>query len=185
MMHIDDYLSPPAQYPPANDMVTHRVHNEAEAQIERNERLDAVEPGLNQFRNLRKIHTAQLNDIYKRAGMVDHRIDKLNDNVEKLRQQWGEIEREKEALLSSKENYEQKIVAHRKIVHKDDVKALKYHKYITLASEILVLDDSDEDEDDDDLIYNWGAQGRGEGEAEGEGAGAGEGEDGDEDEHEQ
>jgi hypothetical protein len=92
--------------------------------------------------------------------MVDNRIDKLNDDVEKLRQQWSEVEREKAALLTSKERYQQKIAAQREIVYRDDVTAKKYDNYLNLVAEVLVLDDSDDDEVEDSVTYDWGEQGR-------------------------
>jgi CRISPR/Cas system-associated endonuclease Cas1 len=92
--------------------------------------------------------------------MVDNRIDKLNDDVEKLRQQWSEVEREKAALLTSKERYQQKIAAQRKVVHRDDVTAKKYDDYLNLVAEVLVLDDSDNEEVEDSIMYDWGEQGQ-------------------------
>lgn len=100
--------------------------------------------------------------------MVAERIDKMNEDVEKLRQQWGELERAKTALLVSHEGYEKKLGAQRKIVHKDDVTAKKYHDYLTLTEEVLALDDSDDGDDEDDFMHDWEAQEHDGGEDEGE-----------------
>jgi hypothetical protein len=157
----DDTFSPPAPSPRASDSVTHRVRNDVEATLERTERRDEVEPGHGKFLEKCSLHKAQLADIHKKAKMVDNRIDKLNDGVEKLRQQWSEVEREKAVLLTSKERYQQKIAAQRKVVYRDDVTAKKYDNYLNLVAEVLVLDDSDDDEVEDSIMYDWGEQGQG------------------------
>lgn len=99
--------------------------------------------------------------------MVSNRIDKISDDVEKLRLQWGELEREKAALLGSSERYEAKLMEQEKRVHKDDVRAKRYHDYLTLVEEVLVLDDDEDDEDDGDggrMMFDWGSGGHGGGE---------------------
>jgi hypothetical protein len=97
--------------------------------------------------------------------MVTERIDKLDKDIEKLRQQWGELEREKAKVLEAQQLWEQKKAALAKVVHKDDVIAQKYLDYVQLNEEVLVLDDS-EDEDGDDMMDDWPAQGQGGGEDE-------------------
>ena len=146
--------------PPPSDAPTN-FRRETEAQIEKNERRDEVEPGLTEFRKQRDLHVRQLQDLNKKALMVSNRIDKLNDDVEQLRQQWGEMEREKAALLTSSELYEQKTIKQEKRVHKDDKKAKKYHDYLTLAEEVLMLDDSDDEDEEDRPVFDWGASGHG------------------------
>jgi hypothetical protein len=94
--------------------------------------------------------------------MIGNRIDKLNDEVERLRQQWGGIEREKTALLSCKERYEHGLDQKAKILRRDEVKAQKYQDYLTLAQEVLNLDSDDDDDDDEDadsFMYDWEAPG--------------------------
>lgn len=120
-----------------------------------------MEPGLSEFRKKRELHVRQLEDLNKKARMVVDRIDKLNDDVEKLRQQWGEIEREKEALLGTSARYERKMMEQEKVVRKDDKKAKKYHDYLMLAEEVLVLEDSSDDEDAMRPVFDWGAHGHG------------------------
>ena len=88
------------------------------------------------------------------------RNDKLSADVEKLRQQWGELEREKAALLEAQQRWEKKMTAQEKVVHKDDVIAQKYHDYLALDEEVLVLDDS-EDEDGDQVMFDWQEQRQG------------------------
>jgi len=153
----DPDLDLPSSPPLTFDPPTRRVRNEYEFQVEKNKRLDEVEPGLTQFRGQRRLHIRQLEDIDKKRIMVMERIDKLNADVEKLRQQWGDLERDKAGLLGTQHSYEQKKAAQEQVVHKDDVIAKKYHDYLTLDEEVLVLDDSD-DEDEDDLMYDWEAQ---------------------------
>jgi uncharacterized coiled-coil DUF342 family protein len=146
---------PPPSEAPAN------FRSETQEQIEKNERRDEVEPGLTEFRKQRELHVRQLQDLNKKALMVNNRIDKLNDDVEQLRQQWGDMERKKAALLTSSERYEQKAIKQERRVHRDDVKAKKYHDYLTLAEEVLMLDDSDEEDDEDRPVFDWGAFGHG------------------------
>lgn len=131
--------------------------------------MDEVEPGLSQFREQRDLHTRQLTDLGKKTAMVTERVDKMNADIEKMRQQWGELARERAKLLEAQQSWEKKTAAQQKVVHKDDVIAKKYHDYIALDDEVLVLDDSDdenEDEDGDEAMYDWQAQGQGGGEAE-------------------
>lgn len=117
--------------------------------------MDEVEPGLSQFREQRELHARQLTDLRKKTAMVTERVDKLNADIEKMRQQWGELERERAKLLEAQQSWEKKTAAQQKIVHKDDVTAKKYDDYIALDEEVLVLDDSDaEDEDGDKLMYD-------------------------------
>jgi hypothetical protein len=146
--------------PPPSEAPTNS-RSETDAQIEKNERRDEVEPGLTEFRKTRELHVRQLQDLNKKALMVSNRIDKLNDDVEQLRQQWGDMEREKAALLTSSERYEQKTIKQERRVHKDDKKAKKYHDYLTLAEEVLMLEDSDDEEDEDRPVFDWGAFGHG------------------------
>lgn len=97
--------------------------------------------------------------------MVNSRIDKINDDVEKLRQQWGNLEREKAGLLVTSERYEQMTEKQEAVVRKDDATGVKYHAYLTLNSEVLVLDDDEEeDEDADRPMHDWGSYGHGGGE---------------------
>lgn len=147
--------------PPQTDTLPHRARTEHEEHIEKNERRDEVEPGLTEFRKQRELHVRQLEDLNKKARMVVDRIDKLNDDVEKLRQQWGDIEREKEALLSTTARYERKMMEQEKKVREDDKKAKKYHDYLMLEDEVLVLEDSSDDEDERRPVFDWGAQGHG------------------------
>lgn len=149
--------SPPSNY----DRPTRRVRTEHEFQVEKNKRLDEVEPGLSQFHEQRELHTRQLTDLKRKTVMVTERLDKLTANIEKLRQQWGELEREKAKLLEAQQSWQQKTAAQQKIVHKDDVIAKKYRDYIWLDEEVLVLDDSEDDEDGDGAMYDWQAQGQG------------------------
>jgi uncharacterized coiled-coil DUF342 family protein len=153
--------------PPPSDIPTN-FRSETEAQIEKNERRDEVEPGLTEFRKQRDLHVRQLQDLNKKALMVSNRIDKLNDDVEQLRAQWGDMEREKAGLLTSSERYEQKTIKQEKRVHKDDKKAKKYHDYLTLAEEVLMLEDSDDEDEEERPVFDWGASGHG-GTAEAEG----------------
>jgi predicted nuclease with TOPRIM domain len=153
----DPDINLPSSPPPTTQAITRRVRSEYEFQVEKNKRLDEVEPGLTQFRGQRRLHIRQLEDIDKKRVMVMERIDKMNADVEKLRQQWGDLERDKAGLLESQHRYEQKKATQEQIVHKDDVIAKKYHDYLTLDEEVLVLDDSD-DENEDDLIYDWGGE---------------------------
>jgi len=147
--------------PPPSEVPTGGFRTETEEQIEKNERRDEVEPGLGEFRKQRELHVRQLQDLNKKSLMVSNRIDKLNDDVEQLRQQWGDMEREKAALLTSSERYEQKTIKQEQIVHKDDVKAKKYHDYLTLSEEVLMLDDSDDEEDEGRPVFDWGTFGHG------------------------
>jgi hypothetical protein len=147
--------APPSSEAPAN------FRSETDAHIEKNERRDEVEPGLTEFRKQRELHVRQLQDLNKKALMVSNRIDKLNDDVEQLRQQWGDMEREKATLLVSSERYEQRTIKQERRVHKDDKKAKKYHDYLTLAEEVLMLEDSDDEEDEDRPVFDWGAAGHG------------------------
>ena len=129
--------------------------------------MDEVEPGLAQFHEQRGLHKRQLKDLEKKTKMVTERLDKLTADIEKMRQQWGELEREKAKLTEAQQTWQQKKAAQEKVVHKDDVIAQKYHDYIELDEEVLVLDDSEsEDEDGDALMYDWEAQGQGGGEDE-------------------
>ena len=131
--------------------------------------MNEVEPGLSQFRDVRQLHIRQLEDYGKKIEMVTERVDKFTADIEKLRQQWGELEREKAKLLETQQLYEQKKTAQQKVVHKDDVIGQKYHDYLELDAEVLVLDDSeDENEDGDGPMYDWQGQGHegGEGEEE-------------------
>jgi len=153
----DSRMSAPP--PPPSEAPTSGFRSETEAQIEMNERRDEVEPGLSEFRKQRDLHIRQLQDLNKKSLMVSNRIDKLNDDVEKLRQQWGNMEREKAALLTSSERYEQKTIKQERRVHKDDVKAKKYHDYLTLVEEVLMLDDSEDEEDEDRPVFDWGTFG--------------------------
>ena len=146
---------PPSSEAPAN------FRSETSAHIEKNERRDEVEPGLTEFRKQRELHVRQLQDLNKKALMVSNRIDKLNDDVEQLRQQWGDMEREKATLLVSSERYEQRTIKQERRVHKDDKKAKKYHDYLTLAEEVSMLEDSDDEEDEDRPVFDWGAAGHG------------------------
>jgi hypothetical protein len=94
--------------------------------------------------------------------MVTERIDKLTIDIESLRQQWGELEREKAGVLVAQQRWEQQRAAQQKVVHKDDMIGKKYEDYINLEEEVLVLDDSeDEDEDGDGRMFDWQAQGQG------------------------
>ena len=146
---------------------TRRVRSDYEFQLEKNRRLDEVEPGLSQFREQRELHRRQLADLGKKTAMVTERVDKLNADIEKMRQQWGELERERAKLLEAQQSWEKKTAAQQKVVHKDDVISKKYHDYIALDEEVLVLDDSDDgDEDGDEPMYDWQAQEQGGGEAE-------------------
>lgn len=77
--------------------------------------------------------------------MVAQRIDSLNDEVEALRVRWGEIEREKAALLGSSERYEQRLRVLEGRVRRDDRVAGRWHEWLTLGSEVLVLDSEEED----------------------------------------
>lgn len=134
---------------------TRHVRSDYEFQLEKNKRLDEVEPGLSQFREQRELHARQLTDLKKKTAMVTERVDKLNADIEKMRQQWGELEREKAKLLEAQQSWEKNMAAQQKIVHKDEVIAKKYDDYIALDEEVLVLDDSDaEDEDGDKLMYD-------------------------------
>lgn len=144
--------------PPPSEAPTN-LRNETEAQIERNERRDEVEPGLTEFRKERDLHVRQLKDLNKKALMVSNRIDKLNDDVEKLRQQWGDMEREKAALLTSSERYEQRTIKQEMVVHRDDVKAKKYHDYLTLVEDVLILEDSEDEEEEERPMFDWGTFG--------------------------
>ena len=131
--------------------------------------MDEVEPGLSQFRDVRQLHIRQLEDYGKKIEMVTERVDKFTADIEKLRQQWGELEREKAKLLEAQQKWEQKKAAQEKVVHKDDVIAQKYRNYLALDEEVLVLDDSeDEDEDGDEPMYDWQGQGQEGGEGEDE-----------------
>ena len=127
--------------------------------------MDEVEPGLSQFREQRELHTRQLTDLEKKTAMVTERVDKLDADIEKLRQQWGELEREKAKLFEAQQSWEKKTTAQQKIVHRDDVIAKKYDDYMSLDEEVLNLDDSD-DEDGDEPMYDWQAQGQGGGDDE-------------------
>lgn len=129
--------------------------------------MNEVEPGLSQFRDVRVLHIRQLKDLEKKTVMVTERIDKFTADIEKLRQQWGELEREKAKLLEAQQIYEKQKAAQEKVVHKDDVIGQKYSNYLALDEEVLVLDDSeDEDEDGDEPMYDWQAQDQGGGEGE-------------------
>lgn len=131
--------------------------------------MNEVEPGLSQFRDVRQLHIRQLEDYGKKIEMVTERVDKFTADIEKLRQQWGELEREKAKLLEAQQKWEQKKAAQEKVVHKDDVIAQKYRNYLALDEEVLVLDDSeDEDEDGDEPMYDWQGQGQEGGEGEDE-----------------
>lgn len=91
--------------------------------------------------------------------MVTERIDKLTIDIEGLRQQWAELEREKAGVLVAQQRWEQQQAAQQKIVHRDDVIGKKYDDYINLDEEVLVLDDSeDEDEDEDEHVFDWQSQ---------------------------
>lgn len=127
--------------------------------------MDEVEPGLSQFCEQRGLHKRQLADLEKKTVMVTERLDKLTADIEKLRQQWGDLEREKAKLTEAQQSWQQKMAAQQKVIHKDDVIAQKYQDYIELDEEVLVLDDS-EDDDGDELMYDWQAQGQGGGEDE-------------------
>ncbi|KAM0716265.1 hypothetical protein Q7P37_007710 [Cladosporium fusiforme] len=152
------------QSPPQFVAYTPHIRTEAEKQIERNERLDEVEPGLTEFRKQRKLHVDQFENLQKQSGMVSNRIDKLNDEIEDLRLQWGKVEREKAGLLGSMERYEQKSIELEKVVRKDDAIAKKYHNYLTLVEEVLVLEDSDDEGEDEYHPMYVSAQGYVEGE---------------------
>ena len=131
--------------------------------------MNEVEPGLSHFRDVRQLHIRQLEDYGKKIVMVTERVDKFTADIEKLRQQWGELEREKAKLLEAQQKWEQKKAAQEKVVHKDDVIAQKYRNYLALDEEVLVLDDSeDEDEDGDEPMYDWQGQGQEGGEGEDE-----------------
>lgn len=148
--HNDTHDYTPSPSPPPPESLTRLNRTEYEEQIEKTERLDEVEPGLSHFRAQRELHVRQLKDLNKRSNMVNSRIDKINDDVEKLRQQWGNLEREKAGLLVTSERYEQMTEKQEAVVRKDDATGFKYHAYLTLNSEVLVLDDDDEEEEDDD-----------------------------------
>ena len=123
--------------------------------------MNEVEPGLSQFRDVRQLHIRQLEDYGKKIEMVTERVDKFTADIEKLRQQWGELEREKAKLLEAQQKWELKKAAQEKVVHKDDVIAHKYLNYLALDEEVLALDDSeDEDEDGDEPMYDWQGQGQ-------------------------
>ena len=77
--------------------------------------------------------------------MVAGRIDFLNDSVEALRRRWGEIEREKAALLGSSERYEQRVLEMEGVVRRDDGVARRFHEYLTLRAEVLVLEEEEEE----------------------------------------
>ena len=154
---IDQDLHLPSSPPPNFAAPARPIRSEYEFQVEKNQRMDEVEPELRKFRYKRRLHVLQLEDIDKKRIMVMERIDKLDDDVEKLRQQWGELERQKAGLLTSQQRYEQKKTAQEKVVHKDDVIAQKYHDYLTLDEEVLVLDDSD-DEDGDESMHDYGGE---------------------------
>jgi len=150
----------PTSPPQTHELPTRPARSEYEFQVETNKRKDEVEPGLTQFRGKRRLHIRQLEDIRKKRIMVMERNDKLSADVEKLRQQWGELEREKAALLEAQQRWEKKMTAQEKVVHKDDVIAQKYHDYLALDEEVLVLDDS-EDEDGDQVMFDWQEQRQG------------------------
>ena len=103
--------SPPPNYePPAR-----RVRSDYEYQVERNKRQDEVEPTLAIFRDQRLLHTRQLEDFKKKSTMVTERIDKLDKDIEKLRQQWGELEREKAKVLEAQSSGSRRRRAWRKL----------------------------------------------------------------------
>lgn len=168
-MRADDSLDHSASPPPqAKDTNIHTVRSKAAAEVEKTNRRDIVDPEVIQLRAKRALHVRQVKDMENKVRMVNTRIDKLNDGVEKIRSQWSEIEREKDALQLTNQRYKQELAAGLKTILKDDRTAKRYDDYIELRSEVLVLDDSDDDEDEDSPMYDWGAHGHGGGEGEDE-----------------
>lgn len=156
--NLDDPTSPPTAQPKDNNL--HKIRSAYEAQVEKTNRKDEVEPRLPAFRKKRDLHIRQMKDTEKRIKMVGNRIDKLNEDIEKLRNQWGELEREKATLLITNERYEQTKAKQQKIMLKDDRMAKRYQDYLTLAQEVLVLDSSEDEEDEDAAMVDWGTQGQ-------------------------
>lgn len=155
---LDHSGSPPPQ---AEDTNIHQVRSEHEAQIEKTNRRDNVEPEFTEFRKKSELHLRQVGDMKKKITMLTTRFDKFNYEIEKIRNQWTEMEREKDILTATKERFKREMHAMEKVVRKDNRTAKRYRDYLELAQEVLVLDDSDDDEDEDSAMFDWGAHGQG------------------------